>query len=63
MMMGWGIIGGCPMVRSIYIRLGVDAFPIQKVLTLVRIEERRRIWWPIVTLDRFAIILLQPFRC
>jgi hypothetical protein len=36
MMMGWGTIGGCPIVRSIYIRLGVDAFPIQKCSFLRR---------------------------
>jgi hypothetical protein len=26
----------------------------RKVLTLAEVEERRRVWWAIVTLDRFV---------
>jgi hypothetical protein len=45
-------IGSC--ARSAY-ALGINSNsnPTSRVLTLVEVEERRRIWWAIVVLDRF----------
>ncbi|KAK2594640.1 hypothetical protein QQS21_007616 [Conoideocrella luteorostrata] len=39
--------------------LGINAsrtVPTRKVLTLVEVEERRRVWWAIIILDRFVSI-------
>jgi hypothetical protein len=46
-------IGAC--ARSAY-ALGINSNSIltRKALTLVEVEERRRIWWAIVVLDRFG---------
>lgn len=38
--------------------LGITAsrtVPARKVLTLVEVEERRRVWWAIIILDRFVL--------
>jgi hypothetical protein len=32
----------------------------RKVLTLVEVEERRRVWWAIVILDRFVTSHFHP---
>jgi hypothetical protein len=34
--------------------------PTRRVLTLVEVEERRRVWWAIVILDRFVAVHLSP---
>jgi hypothetical protein len=51
-------IGAC--ARFAY-ALGINSnstSPTSKVITLVELEERRRVWWAIVILDRFAIPFL-----
>lgn len=35
--------------------------PNRRVLTLVEVEERRRVWWAIVILDRFVAVYREPF--
>lgn len=55
-------IGAC--ARYAY-ALGINAgctVPIERVLTLVEVEERRRIWWAIVILDRFVSALPKCFK-
>lgn len=54
-------IGACS--RYAY-ALGINAsrtVPARKVLTLVEVEERRRVWWAIVILDRFVLLLAKCF--
>lgn len=44
--------------------LGINvshAVPSRRVLTLVEVEERRRIWWAIVILDRFVAVHYESF--
>lgn len=53
-------IGAC--ARYAY-ALGINVgrtVPTKKVLTLVEVEERRRVWWAIVILDRFVATTAPP---
>ncbi|PYH95710.1 hypothetical protein BO71DRAFT_283287, partial [Aspergillus ellipticus CBS 707.79] len=48
-------IGGCARYAHA-LGINVNRVPVRKAVTLVEVEERRRIWWAIVILDRFVSI-------
>lgn len=51
------IIGSC--ARYVY-ALGINvsqSVSTKRVITLVEVEERRRVWWALVVLDRFVTCL------
>lgn len=54
-------IGACARYAH---ALGINVsrtVPTRRVLTLVEVEERRRVWWAIVILDRFVAVHRKPF--
>nr|UYO77206.1 ACN38 regulatory protein [Trichoderma crystalligenum] len=54
-------IGACARYAH---ALGINVsrtVPTRRVLTLVEVEERRRVWWAIVILDRFVTKLTKSF--
>jgi hypothetical protein len=57
-------IGTCARYAfALGINIGAAVNP-RKVITLVEVEERRRIWWAIVILDRFVSwVTFQPRYC
>lgn len=54
-------IGACARYAHV---LGISVshtVPTRRVLTLVEVEERRRVWWAIVILDRFVAVHRESF--
>lgn len=54
-------IGACARYAH---ALGINVsrtVPTRRVLTLVEVEERRRVWWAIVILDRFVVVHRESF--
>ena len=51
-------IGACARYAyALGINVSSKTLNIRKVLTLVEVEERRRVWWAIIILDRFVVPL------
>jgi hypothetical protein len=53
-------IGACARYAHV-LGINVTGSLNKKVLTLIEVEERRRVWWAIIILDRYVLTFSSPF--